>query len=536
MYAKKQGKSARPDKGSNPKYRKGKRKFQDKGSSEVAATEKVVDRGVENDASWYGDSTIIRNAANIPFANANGFPLNLKGSNSKVVTAYTPGICTLRMAPTVGYSLGNTSPINIASRNLYSYIIKGKSGAAPFDHSDMMMYLLAMDSIYSAYAWAARTYGLIRFFNQQDRYFPKAIVDATRFNYEDFLQNMANYRYFLNYICNTVNKFYVPSVLNYMKRHFWMYSNIYMDEPVAHCQYYAYVPDGFFQLQISESDGYYLKYRTLGFDWGGTNGITFKQFTTNVQNMIDVINTNQDFSYISAYFLNAFGDGKAFSISPVAEDFMSVPVYSLEVLEQIHNSETSTMTAAEDSYTGKPFAHGLDILANNEVDDPAEGAILAAPKLQSKRADVSFESMLDFGHNGVTPEEVMVCTRNVYGAVATWNTGDSLYDIMIKSCGSDICMGDYYTYGTVDENGTLSFTTKSGDELTTNNFEGSGMVTAFHYGPRNMLVDGTAAPNEKYYFLGEVGNYTKLSDEQLDRMHEIAMQGLFNVPFIGIMA
>lgn len=497
--------------------------------------EKEVAKGVENDASWYGDDVIINNVANIPFTNANGFPVAISGSQSKAATVRTPGICVLKMAPAIGYSMTNTSPINVASRNLYSYIIKGKSGAAPFDHSDMMMYLLAMDSIYAAYAWCARTYGLIRFFNQQDKYFPRAIVEASGFDYDDFLINISNYRYYLNYICNTVNKFYVPGVLDYMKRHFWLYSNVYMDEPVAHCQYYMYAPHGFYQLQISASDGYYLQYKDLNMGWGTFGkGLKFQGFVNNMQAMIDVINTNQDFSYISGYFLNAFGDGKAFSLTPIPEDLVTVPQYSAEVLEQMHNTEVSTMTAAEDSPTGKTFAKGLDIVTMNDVDDPNAGALLAAPKLQANNLNTTFTSVLNFSHSDVKPGDVIVATRNCYVASGTWNNGDSKYDILISSCGSDICMGAYFTYGFLNSSGSLEFKTEDGDTVVTTN-DGIGMLSAFHYSPRIMLTSGTK-PNEKYSYFGELANFTQLSEPQLTRMHDVAMQGLFDVPFVGIMA
>lgn len=64
-----------------------------------------------------------------------------------------PTVATISFVTTIGLNDGvqinEATPINIAASNIYSYVRYTNSGARNYDKPDLMMYLLASDSLYT---------------------------------------------------------------------------------------------------------------------------------------------------------------------------------------------------------------------------------------------------------------------------------------------------------------------------------------------------------------------------------------------------
>lgn len=196
-----------------------------------------------NDFSWYNTLPELTAAAsNIPFSR----PLGTEISYESLVNAPTktsnileyrggkktlfpqattqvatslPGMMFIEWYPTIGASYASNSPINMISREIYSYVRHVNSGSANYDAPDLMMYLIAMDSLYSMYNAAVRVYGLMNLYTSSNRYMPKALIEGLGWDFNSVLGNMAQFRWAINNVAYKMSSLAVPSFMSYYLRH-----------------------------------------------------------------------------------------------------------------------------------------------------------------------------------------------------------------------------------------------------------------------------------------------------------------------------
>lgn len=63
--------------------------------------------------------------------------------------------------PSIGRTSGESSPANVASKNIYSFVRFANSGRTNYEATDLMMFLLAMDNAYMYAGYLIRIYGII---------------------------------------------------------------------------------------------------------------------------------------------------------------------------------------------------------------------------------------------------------------------------------------------------------------------------------------------------------------------------------------
>lgn len=195
-----------------------------------------------NDPSWYGTSPeLIRDSASIPFS----WPV---GTSFNVDDGYTidsvPGIMALSVQSGIGGCYTENDAVNVASSAIYTYVRHANSGHSNYDAPDLMMYLLAMSSIYSFITWCQRNLAALNTFDQRNRYIPKGILKANSVDYESLRDNQANFRFWLNTFITKVSSLVVPNVMPIFQRLAFLYANIYIDGPTIKDQLYMYVPHG----------------------------------------------------------------------------------------------------------------------------------------------------------------------------------------------------------------------------------------------------------------------------------------------------
>lgn len=76
-----------------------------------------------------------------------------------------PGVMAIRIAPTIGTCLTSNSAANTAAQQLYTLVRKANSGAINYDKTDLMMYIMAMDSCYMLYESLIRIYDVYENYN-----------------------------------------------------------------------------------------------------------------------------------------------------------------------------------------------------------------------------------------------------------------------------------------------------------------------------------------------------------------------------------
>lgn len=222
--------------------------------------------GVANDPSWYNkDPQLVKDVASISFNTPIGRDIGdvvtiapATGGAIATPKRVVPGIMSLKYIITPGMTDGSVSDsVNIAARNIYSYVRYANSGASNYEPVDLMMYLLAMDSLYTLYAWGVRAYAIMNYADRYSGYYPTALMNAIGAKYDgakdDWTPNISNLRSFINQFGVKISAFNVPANFPYFSRHIWMVSNIFKDMDIRRSQVYAFTPAYIYQYQFHMS-------------------------------------------------------------------------------------------------------------------------------------------------------------------------------------------------------------------------------------------------------------------------------------------
>lgn len=487
-----------------------------------------------NDVSWYAKNPeMLRDAASYSYNNPLGtnVPLNQLVSPATVDVSmsyydYTavPGLMTLRIMPTIGVSNSSTSPANLAAQNIYSYVRYMNSGAKNYDQADLMLYLLAMDSIYATWNFVKRAYGYARTYSQYNKYMPRVYALGDRINFDDLIQNLADYRMRLNALAARISSFCVPAVMPIFVRHSWMVSNIYKDSDNNKAQQYMFTLDGYYTYEETASqNGGTLQYHKFP-----STTAKLSTYLDTITAMLDKVGYSEDIGVMSGDILKAYGQEKLFKITPVEPDFLVLPVYNEEVLNQIHNS---TLISGMDTATE------LDVTQN-----PDNGWLIWKPKIaKADEGNVDFHGkLLNMPWDNVTPENTMVGTR-LCATVASYSSANTYHTI--GTCGSEVVVREEILQWTNEANSTANryklpaafiFDKSETAGPLQNTALGLMLLSNFDWHPLVFLFssqDGKAL--KALGMAGDITNYTVITTDNLQSMNETALLSEFNVPQLG---
>lgn len=382
-----------------------------------------------NDWSWYAkNEQMLRDAASFSYNRPLGSEMNMErvvslsslfkpsGTNRVMPTqrlassTSVPGVMNLVTAIGPGLSTDYTSPINLAAQNIYSYVRYMNSGAKNYDPADLMMYMLSLDSGYAMWNFLKRAYGIARSYSQKNWYYPRLFIEGMGIDFDDLLNNLADFRLFLNTTAARLMSFCVPGIMPLFIRHSWMFSNIWKDSNVDKAQCYQFVPAYFFSY-FEESNGGGSLTPVPWAEWESNSSIYTNQFNPVLKKFADIriyvnsilnsLSRSEDIGVMSGDILKAYGQDKLFKLTAVEENYIVEPTYSEEVLNQIHN-------ATIHYETWRPILDSVDSWAIKQ--DVNDQTILYNPKLPAFKYNQT-ASIINMPWNDVTPANTMVGTR-----------------------------------------------------------------------------------------------------------------------------
>lgn len=303
------------------------------------------DKGIpwKNDWSFYAiNEQIAKDIGSIPYNTVPGVPITytygaqtFKGS----ITGSLPSVIALRYVPTVGASSTYNSGINMAAKQLYTYVRHANSGARNYEAADLIMYVMAMRDIYTQWFELKRAIGVANSYYIMNRNLPDAILAACHIDAADLRANVAQYRGQLNLLCEKINAFAVPKYFKAFDRAAYISSYYFFDSTSRRSQSYVYHTFG-------------------GYTWSGTTNptgtqLTFAPYSTDntnltVQSYINILNTqldalflDEDANTMSGDILKAFGDQGLYQITNIPTDYVVEGVYDEDILAQIENSKAA---------------------------------------------------------------------------------------------------------------------------------------------------------------------------------------------------
>lgn len=437
-----------------------------------------------NDVSWYAkNADLLQSGASFPYGYPVGSLMDLSNKEyphaGKLVVS---GICAINILPFPGVSKDLNSPVNIAARKLYSWIRHANSGRANYDPNDLMMYILAMDSIYSMYWHGVRAYGTMMLYNQQNRYVPDALLAALGFDPQDLKRNYAQLRFGLLKIATQVNNLVVPDTMDVFKRHRWCFSNLYADGTSPKSQIYFYRPEGYYTFEFVETTDLQPRLGYTKIDYPSENeSSTPKLFT--VESFLQVLdsmiypvmsNYNEDFGIISGDIIKAYDASQLYRLPPFPENYAVIPAYSEEVLSQIQNA----------TLLGRPVLSSLDITQDNDPSSATAGAILCNPQWQLLSATSSgFQDIKSFSSSvDITEYDVRCMNRLVSFNLDAPKPADTMVGTRLTNI---LVPNDAGTYLELDSSGTEIATVAYVYRMKT------GANNAPDYTVRNFYLDKT---------------------------------------------
>lgn len=499
-----------------------------------------------NDPSWHAaNQQLLKDVASFPFAYPTGSFINLSnacGTSDVLNGSYAiPGLMILDLLPTYGYSDSAGDPMNVAAQSLYSYIRHANSGSRNYDSSDLMIYFMTMDQLYSYINWLQRIYGLATAYTQLNRYYGANALICEGIDIESVQQNLANFRAGINMLIDKVAQFVVPKCLPVFKKHATTFAGLYIEGDSIKQQLYMFHPAAFGRFELDETGaGSLAYYRTPG---AKNTPATVNDLLAYGYAMINAIYGNEDYGLMSGDVLKAFG-GNTLEVTSCPESYVIMPSYDENVLEQIKNAVTfndMTINGTKLNYDGvmnkvaikqstnKDYLR-FRVVANyqptvtkaGEANIPAIGNCIWSGSLfmSTHRTDVD-------------PETVMEISRYMMGMDsktpgAPLSTGTICF-------ASDLFLGGRAYVRTDDPEehwAEYKFTSAMAFDRDKNTLYREeilnlySVISSFDYHPPIRHVaffgsnTGSATPAEQVFY--DFDNYTVVSTESLKNLHSVA--------------
>lgn len=560
--------SSKPNRSSNDRnnsnFSKNKGTNTRKGKDAYSNSEEDFKKGMTaNDPSWYAeDASLLRDAASIPFSWATGTPFDLENpgaTNERRIAV--PGICTIHLMPSYGYADSPNDPMNIAGTNLYSYDRQANSGATNYNAPDFLIYNFALAQAHSFVNFAQRLYGIATLYSERNRYMPRALVECQGVDFDDLQAHLANFRYGINVYINKLASLAAPATMSIYKRQAYLYRDIYTEGTSLKDQLYMYVPIGFLKFTLQNKSGAYmgaLELSRFG-PYPSGNRWTVDQILQYASNLIDPILSSEDFNIMSGDIRKAWGEGSLAALVSLPEYYPIVPVFDIATLEQMKNAICvgdidSSEPLIQQSDNGAYLVSKPTVLY--QWDDDNVQPSMYYNILQQQVNNFKQNKLLTTTTKDTTPELIMESTRLMPAFVSAGSVSgpgsQSSVEINV-SCGSELATYFkiwYYDYPISGGSQLVSNTYQSYDmrmvieESSTSNplHYGVGAIQAlekvshFKFHPFYQVFpiynqDGNSFT--RGCIMSDIDNYAILTDQVLQRLHEVALLSLLKVPNPG---
>lgn len=295
---------------------------------------------------------LIEGAGRFPYPYKPGSIFKYFSIKAETGAAYyhtVPGVMALDWVPSVGNVTATNDAINIAGKEMYAKIRRAYSSSLDADAPDLIIYMMALDSIFTYIAYLKRVYRLLNAYRPDNYDMPDALLRAMGFTADEITTLRVNKTQFwqmINELTLQSRKFTCPNVMDVFKRHYWMSDETFTDAATWNSQFYIFNLAGVFRYTATAGPG---DDSTPGLEmvrtpWVG-NPTTRATITPTLLYSfgVDLLNALilWDDSYtINGYFMRAFEGTPNFIVEEISQDTIFEAKFSEEVLTQIENSFT----------------------------------------------------------------------------------------------------------------------------------------------------------------------------------------------------
>lgn len=341
-----------------------------------------------NSIEWYSRyPNLLLGAGQIPYPYKPGMRvpmgdiITVLGDEPDTVYDIIPGILRIDWRPSVGLSLSPTSPISIVGKEVYAKVREKFSGAIDADAPDFIVYLMALDSIFSYIAMLKRIYRVLNAYSPDNLFTPDGILNAMGFSatqIADLREHKMEFYQRINELVLMTYKFKCPRIMDVFNRHVWLNDHIYTDAPTPNSQFYMFWQITWYKFAMVD-----IPHSTPTAQAGGlieaspwnvpglnttavpASGVASYLFNFG-RSLIDALAASDDGYLISGYLMRAYDGIPDFRADELLLGEFLIPKYNEEVLGEIENLHT--LPSYETSY-----------VSNTIAQDPSTNAIIAEP-------------------------------------------------------------------------------------------------------------------------------------------------------------
>lgn len=462
-------------------------------------------------------STFSRDAANLPFAQPLGVRFNVSNGIDGNYHQYgVPGIMRIQFTPAIGISDDFTSPINRSSIRFYTYLRSNQKASALYDHQDITLMEISLDSCYMFHALLTKIYGVMNLFTPLNEYYPRAIIAAYGASFDDVKANLQDLRAYINTFAYNLGQYALPKDITLFDRHRWMLEGLYTDSTSTRAQTYCFVPNGFWQyLNTGENGGQCTWKEYL------PSGSIAKQYTVAElmqfgNELLNAVSNEEDFAIISGDIYNFYG-GDTYKLPYVDENYTILPTYDKTVLSQIENL----------TLVGNLDAASLVIKQDASVN---KGALLFQPThLQTMMSTV--HTFMNFHWDSPTPDDVIEASR-LMTIIENGSKGGR-----VKACGTEIVV-QLDVFSVNPATGKFRFNPIIDPEFMLAT-EYSDMISQmqdvihlmqFDWAPTIRIWDSPSTGGHDFMgFTWDVDNIQQIQDQYIEQIHLASLYSLFEV-------
>lgn len=499
-----------------------------------------------NHMEWYNSNPrLVEDSARVNFTRPLGSIINVESSTGSIIfsDALNPGVASFRTMLVPGYSDGPTSAVNIASRDIYSFVRFENSGKTNYDATQLMFYLLAVDQLHAWHEYLKRAYGVLLNYDQRSKYTPRAIIQAMGLDYDNLVANIADFRWLINSTADRASIFHVPDGehVPMFERHKFMFSGLYYDRDIEHkAQIYMFIPDGYF-VWTETKKPFKLTYTRFANALGQSSSLmTLEDLRTHTNAMLGALVESEDAQIISGDIYKAYGEGNLLTWDQMDETFKLYPTYDIGMLTQIHNMVWIDDVPSQYAMNGQDVAEDITIW-----DDINHNSIIFQPivhRWQSPASNMRV-GLINLPFSYPTSTDVMRATR----LMCMYSEIDTSYTQLHKTFNA------ITTFGTELITRVNVFTLQANDVVridqikqtydatgsTDGTFDDIGKFNQFDWFPlyhvkTRETEDPTTHSVTDYIrpYFGERQNWTVIDHNTLNDINHTAIMSEFGIPIL----
>lgn len=518
--------------------------------------------GFCNDPAWYMRNPVAaKKAGSLNFTYPLGYTIDLDSELFAAKPQYGqqtfPGMMRLDVMPALPSSTDAASALNVASFKLYTFIRHENSGSRNYDAPDLLLYVLGVAELYAYVNWLQRIYLVANSYSVENTYIPRTMCALSNIDYDDVINNMADFAYQLDNRLNKLRAYRCPGDMPIFARRAFMFKDIYIEGPSIKDQMYFFHPVAFYKFTLDSDGAGMLQTTNLNVLCGHTEGkLTVAELFTGFDTLLNAISSQEDFSIMSGDILKAYGANTiTVGTFDPAPSVAFVPVYNTEMLEQIQNCTIYGLTA-----TDSKQASGATWTVNSDIKQDATKAYLVCDptvtfseiKLGSSLAAV--KTKRDYASSRImtsskldpTPVDVMENSRLMAITHRIEKIDGDIYtEKHHVLCGTELVTGcsiafygvdntdghKFYDYALVAYvNGYL---TDKDSSVDAQELRLVSLLSHFKYAPAMHVISAQAPEGnlqvQNSWFIFEPSEYTIVTKNSLERLHDTAVLSMLNV-------